>query len=204
MAYNLGPVKPHVKAAADEIGAQFKLSTIYGFGARAIGTSDHPLGLALDLPSTGSKGDAIASYVITNWQRLGVKYVIWEQRIKESPTGEWKLMENRGSVSANHMDHVHVSFNATPGSGGAAIVDPAGFSNPIDQIQGLVGAMRGISDAFAWITNSQNWIRIGAVSLGAVLILIAVMSWDKVTSTARSATSAAISQTKGMVKNNAR
>lgn len=199
MTYTLGPVKPHVKAAAEEIGAKFNVRTIHGFGSRSTPNSDHPLGLALDFSATGSAGDAIANYVIANWARLGVKYVIWEQRIKESPTGEWKLMENRGSVSANHFDHVHVSFMATPGSGGP-VVDQAGF-NPLDQIGGFIDAMKSIASAAAWISNPQNLLRIGMVGLGAVLIMIAIVSWDKVTSTARSATSGALSQAKGVVQN---
>jgi hypothetical protein len=26
-----------------------------------------------------------------------------------SPSGSWKRMEDRGSATANHMDHVHVN-----------------------------------------------------------------------------------------------
>jgi hypothetical protein len=39
-----------------------------------------------------------------------VEYVIWQQRIITSPTGAWKPMADRGSVTANHMDHVHVNY----------------------------------------------------------------------------------------------
>lgn len=202
MAYTLGPVKPHVKAAADEVGSRFDVSRIYGFGARANNYSDHPLGLALDYVASGAKGDAIANYVQTNSARLGVKYIIWEQRIWYPPNGPWKLMEDRGSVSANHFDHVHVSFKATPGTDGP-IIDQAGFSNPLDQLTGFLDAMKGISAAFTWITNSQNWIRIAGVTVGAILIMIAIVSWDKVSTTARNAASSAVSQTSKMVKTNA-
>jgi hypothetical protein len=41
---------------------------------------------------------------------LGVEYVIWEQRILTSPTGAWKAMADRGSATANHMDHPHVNY----------------------------------------------------------------------------------------------
>jgi hypothetical protein len=195
MAYTLGPVKPHVKAAAEEIGSRFDVPRISGFGTRSNSYSDHPLGLALDFSATGPDGDAIAHYVVANWERLGVKYVIWEQREKHSPGGEWKLMENRGSVSANHFDHVHVSFNATPGAGGA-VVDQAGFANPLDGITSLIDSLKNISAAFAWASDSQNWIRVGQVALGATLLLIAVISWDRVKSTAATAAKAAV--TKGV------
>ncbi|MCV7097646.1 hypothetical protein H7H99_21600, partial [Mycobacterium kubicae] len=41
---------------------------------------------------------------------LGVTYVIWQQRYNDG--NGWSTMENRGSPTANHMDHVHVSFLA--------------------------------------------------------------------------------------------
>jgi hypothetical protein len=37
--------------------------------------------------------------------------VIWRQRIN-SGTG-WRAMEDRGSITQNHYDHVHVSFDET-------------------------------------------------------------------------------------------
>ena len=39
-----------------------------------------------------------------------MKYVIWRQRYWE-PGGSWEPMEDRGSPTANHMDHVHVTVN---------------------------------------------------------------------------------------------
>ncbi|MFP5369956.1 MAG: hypothetical protein ACLGI3_04315 [Actinomycetes bacterium] len=58
-----------------------------------------------------AKGDAIAQYVIDNAARLGVENVIWRQRIAGPWTGwRWQAMEDRGSATANHMDHPHVAF----------------------------------------------------------------------------------------------
>ena len=206
MAYSLGPVKPHVKAAAEEVGNKFNVSRIYGFGQRpGNSTSDHPLGLALDYVSSGSQGDAIASYVQANYQRLSVKYIIWEQRVWY-PGKQWAHMADRGSISANHFDHVHVSFNATPGTGGA-VIDQAGFdiTDPLGAINGFIESMKGISSFFAWITKAENWIRIAGVVGGATLIMIAIVSWDKVSKTAsdatRSATNTAIKTAKGAVTN---
>ena len=34
----------------------------------------------------------------------------YQQRILTSPNGAWKQMEDRGSPTANHMDHVHVNY----------------------------------------------------------------------------------------------
>ena len=39
-----------------------------------------------------------------------MEYIIWQQRMLSSPGGSWKTMEDRGSATANHMDHVHVNY----------------------------------------------------------------------------------------------
>ncbi|MWK39449.1 hypothetical protein GEV43_39245 [Actinomadura sp. J1-007] len=81
---------------------------------------DHGSGRACDfmeatggkMPSASAKshGDAVAQYVISNASRLGIKYVIWRQRIYDMRgSGGWRQMEDRGSVTQNHYDHVHVS-----------------------------------------------------------------------------------------------
>jgi len=62
-------------------------------------------------------GRPIAEWVAQNHASLKLKYVIWGQKIwqpsidKYKPWTQWKQMENRGSITANHWDHVHVSFN---------------------------------------------------------------------------------------------
>jgi hypothetical protein len=128
MPYALGPVKDHVRKAAEDIGAKFAIKTILGVGLRA-GESDHPLGLALDFMTEKdmAKGQQLAEYVKANASAYGVKYVIWNQRIwsVERAAENWRLMEDRGSDTANHKDHVHVSFNAKPGSGTPGAVQSA-------------------------------------------------------------------------------
>ncbi|EQL27687.1 hypothetical protein BDFG_09519 [Blastomyces dermatitidis ATCC 26199] len=56
---------------------------------------------------------------MNNHKSLNVMYVIWGQKIWNPSNGEaptawenWRDMEDRGSVTANHWDHPHVSFNA--------------------------------------------------------------------------------------------
>jgi hypothetical protein len=80
---------------------------------------DHGSGTACDfMESTGGTmptadrqqhGDQVAAWVIANASRLGVKYVIWRQRIYDMRSPGWDPMEDRGSITANHYDHVHVS-----------------------------------------------------------------------------------------------
>jgi hypothetical protein len=84
---------------------------VNAWGGRSGSGGDHGVGRALDIMCTGSLGDAIASYVRSHASEFGVSYVIWSQRIwsvQRSSEG-WRPMADRGSVTANHYDHVHVS-----------------------------------------------------------------------------------------------
>ncbi|MEX5717698.1 transglycosylase family protein [Geodermatophilus maliterrae] len=112
-----GSVQPQVQAAADAVVAAVPGAgsiTLGGTRASAVDPKGHPSGLALDymVLTDAALGDAIVQYHIDHWDELGVDYVIWEQQILSSPTGSWKQMEDRGSVTANHFDHVHVNYAA--------------------------------------------------------------------------------------------
>jgi hypothetical protein len=110
----LGKVKPHVRQAAEILGCMYGEPTMYGVAGRA-GHSDHPSGLAVDFMVDTATGNDLAECVLRNKDALGVKYVIWRQRIN-SGSG-WKAMEDRGGVTENHFDHVHVSFDSGAGDG---------------------------------------------------------------------------------------
>lgn len=57
-------------------------------------------------------GDLIADYLWAHRKRLSVRHIIWRQRIRSTVVnpGVWRNMEDRGSLTNNHMDHVHVEF----------------------------------------------------------------------------------------------
>lgn len=97
-----GGVQSHVAEAGCALKAQFGY-TIYGF--RSGDPGDHGSGLALDVMVSGSGGYAVADYAFANF---GVNYIIYEQQINFG--GGWEPMADRGSVTANHYDHVHISF----------------------------------------------------------------------------------------------
>lgn len=82
---------------------------------------EHPKGRACDymvspigkMP-TGEQealGDATAAWMQQNHEALGVMYIIWKQHIwSPSRASEgWRSMNDRGSVTQNHHDHVHLS-----------------------------------------------------------------------------------------------
>jgi hypothetical protein len=76
------------------------------------GTADeHGTGQAIDFMISGAaQGDAIAAYVQAHVGEFNVKYLIWQQRYW-APGQGWKFMADRGSPTANHYDHVHVTVN---------------------------------------------------------------------------------------------
>ncbi len=56
-------------------------------------------------------GDAVAEFTLAHMEQYGVTYLIWRQRYNDG--SGWDPMDDRGSITANHYDHVHVSFDAT-------------------------------------------------------------------------------------------
>ncbi|TCK20644.1 hypothetical protein [Pseudonocardia endophytica] len=111
----LGGVKSWVADAAQFLGCAFGQPDMLGVGSRG-NASDHPGGKALDLMTTDeARGDAIAECALANADELGVTYVIWNQRMNTG--GGWESMEDRGGDTANHKDHVHISFGGSGGSG---------------------------------------------------------------------------------------
>ncbi|WP_150244309.1 coiled-coil domain-containing protein [Nocardiopsis quinghaiensis] len=108
---------PRMAAIRDEI--ILNVGSPYEVGCARSSSDDHGTGQACDFmvsvigthPSAQNRatGNAMAQYAIDNVDRLGVKYVIWEQRIWHSTNRQWVAMNNRGSVTENHYDHVHVS-----------------------------------------------------------------------------------------------
>lgn len=101
-----GGVADAVQEVGNAMECVFPGHDVLGVGSRG-GQSDHPDGYALDFMTTD--GDAIADCVIENKDDLGVSYVIWDQQIN---TGSgWEGMEDRGGATANHEDHVHISFD---------------------------------------------------------------------------------------------
>jgi hypothetical protein len=90
--------------------AAFPSVTAYG-GLRPGDSGEHGQGLALDIMVSGATGDQIAEFVRANSGALGVSEVLWAQQIWTVERGSegWRPLEDRGSATANHYDHVHVT-----------------------------------------------------------------------------------------------
>ena len=110
-------LQPQTAAFKDEIVNLFGITSFSGY--RPGDSGDHGKGLAIDfmVPEGSELGDKIAEYAIQNMASRGISYIIWKQRFyapfdsKYGPANTWNPMPDRGSVTENHYDHVHVSMN---------------------------------------------------------------------------------------------
>lgn len=120
----LGLVRPHVFTAAKDIANRFDITVMSGVALRA-DASYHPSGRAVDfMTRSKTTGDSLSEHVKANAGPYNVIEVIWWQRIwtTERANQGWRPMKDRGSDTANHKDHVHVSFNASGGGTGSVTV----------------------------------------------------------------------------------
>ncbi|MFC4015849.1 coiled-coil domain-containing protein [Nonomuraea purpurea] len=110
-------ITPRTRLVRDQVKQRFKLPSIGCYRSLQDG-GEHPQGRACDFmittggrlpsPAQATTGDALAAWAIKNANRLGIKYVIFNQRIWQG--SGWKAMSNRGGITANHQDHVHISM----------------------------------------------------------------------------------------------
>jgi hypothetical protein len=101
-------VSPNVAKVHEAVCAAFPEITTYGTFR---GDGEHAQGIAIDIMVSGSRGYEVAEFVRAHYAELGVNYIIYSQRIwSVDRSGEgWRGMEDRGSTTANHYDHVHVT-----------------------------------------------------------------------------------------------
>jgi hypothetical protein len=93
------------------ICAEFPEVTTY-YGYRPGDDYPHGTGNAIDsMVPDSATGDAIAEFVQDHYRALGVSQIIWAQHIwtVQRMDEGWRWMEDRGSATANHYDHVHVT-----------------------------------------------------------------------------------------------
>jgi hypothetical protein len=102
-------VSASIVAVHRAVCANFPEITVYG--TLRGGGGDHGSGRAVDIMVSGERGWQVANFVRENYVALGVSYVIYSQSIWSVERGGegWRGMSNRGSATANHYDHVHVS-----------------------------------------------------------------------------------------------
>lgn len=110
-------LQPQVAAYKEEVAAKYGITAFSLY--RAGSNDDHGKGLAVDfmVPVSSALGDQVAQDAINNMSSRGISYIIWKQQFYApfdsiyGPAYTWNPMPDRGSVTENHYDHVHVSFN---------------------------------------------------------------------------------------------
>ena len=101
-------VSPNIVKVHEAVCAAFPGISTYGTFR---GDGEHAQGIAVDIMVSGDEGYRVADFVRANASSLGVSYLIYSQRIWSVERGGegWRGMSDRGSTTANHYDHVHVT-----------------------------------------------------------------------------------------------
>ena len=166
----LGNVDPKARAVADEVMAAVRKAgktvpwELWGKDSDP-GNPEHYSGLAIDFMCTRDTGDWIADYLLQNASRLGVKHVIWRQRIQSTVTspGQWRAMPDRGNATKNHFDHVHVLLH-----GGSV---PAGTPQAAADASPAAGPdLAGVSALATKLRAKDTWVKVGKVIGGGALL----------------------------------
>jgi len=116
----IGDVTPSTKALAArvvtalEASTKYTVDTCWGYDADPNNTEHHSR-LAVDFMVSKAGGKWITDYLWAHRVEFGLVHMIHLQRIKSTRVspGVWRSMDDRGSTTANHMDHVHVLFDGT-------------------------------------------------------------------------------------------
>lgn len=110
-------LRPQTAALKEEIAAKYGITEFSLY--RPGDSGDHGKGLAADfiVGNNTELGNQVAADVTSNMTGRGISYVIWQQKFYApfdsiyGPANTWNEMPDRGSVTENHYDHVHVSMN---------------------------------------------------------------------------------------------
>ncbi|GAA2444679.1 hypothetical protein GCM10010191_71710 [Actinomadura vinacea] len=110
---------PTMRSVVMELDGMFGPFPTIGCTRSGADAQDHGLGRACDFMESGGgrmpsptavrHGEQVAQYAVGNARRLGISYVIWRQHIWNVRGGGWRPMSDRGSITQNHYDHVHIS-----------------------------------------------------------------------------------------------
>ncbi len=140
-------VKPHVRAFADAAQA--------ATGVASWGTyyTHHPTPeRALDAFANKADGDALCQFALAKWGRFGLRYMMWWHHINYNDGRGWLWVEERGSPTDNHMDHVHLGFESeAPESEGDKLTVAQ-----IDELNGRIDDLNGKIDELLSKTQFAN------------------------------------------------
>lgn len=110
-------LQPSAANFANDVANRYGATDIGG--VRPGDSGDHGTGNAVDVMTYDNTqlGQEVADYATSNMEANNISYVIYQQKFYAptdniyGPAYTWNDMPDRGDATANHMDHVHVSFN---------------------------------------------------------------------------------------------
>ncbi|MFT4294819.1 MAG: hypothetical protein QM582_05335 [Micropruina sp.] len=102
-------LQPEAMVVYRAVMARWNVKNVGGWRAHSL--SVHQFGRAIDFMtySNTSQGNAIAAFLVAHAKEFGVDHIIYRQKIWTPYRPTWRHMADRGSATANHMDHVHVA-----------------------------------------------------------------------------------------------
>ncbi|MFT4218684.1 MAG: SH3 domain-containing protein [Micropruina sp.] len=105
-------LKPEAMVVYRAVMARWDVKNVGGWRAHSL--SVHQFGRAIDFMtySNTSQGYAIRDFLVAHAKEFGVDHIIYRQQIWTPYRPTWRHMPDRGSATANHMDHVHVAVKA--------------------------------------------------------------------------------------------
>lgn len=138
---NLQPNTVRLLRLLEQVFPYYRQSgAIYGWREDPI--PDHPSGQALDImladdgrtPESVAAGNLVNGFLMLNAETLGIDYMVYRQHIWY-PGREWRLMDDRGNWTDNHMNHIHVLVHGshTPSGSLRMPADLGGLSNPTQE-----------------------------------------------------------------------
>ena len=113
-------LKPNALKVIAAVRSDWPQIKVFG-GVHPDPLPDHPSGRAVDLmipnykSAAGKKlGHDMSRWLEAHHTELGINYIIWDQHIwnVQRDSQGWRSMASRGSDSANHKNHVHVTVLA--------------------------------------------------------------------------------------------
>lgn len=179
-----------IRSAVEKIKAQNGGRAVTTYAGHAEGANN-----SADFWIAGKEqGIQLSEWVMNNATNLGVKYIgfwqkIWNHTFEQpKPWSQWRGMEDRGSPTQNHHDHMHVTFlhdgqgvsnpDAVKTSNTSSSSDSSGglipdWFNPFKEALGPIGDFFStVQSSIKFISEPKNWLRIAAFALGVVVLLV--------------------------------
>lgn len=169
--YNLGDqTHPFAVGVANTVGNMFGVKTIGGW-REPDGFNEHSSGKALDImvnddgragdmAAMAQFGDPIFDYLKQNASELKIQSIIWKQTYyafdQSGNVTSSRFMEDRGSPTQNHYDHIHVFMDYIDSETGGTVPTDRLSSNIECSYAAVLGNSVSTAVNFAWEDSNRD------------------------------------------------